>query len=219
MKVLLVDDHPSFRDGLSLLLSELSDEIEFLHAGSVADVTAHSRAQELVDLILVDLGLADSNGLDSLRQIRDLFAESTVVVLSGQDSDPDLVEQCLESGAAGFVPKSSSSPVLIGALQLVLAGGVYLPAQVLRGATRRMPGAGTAEGANPALELSQRHIDTLMLVIQGKPNKVVARELNISEGTVKQHLSVAYRALGVNNRTEAAFAAADLGLVPGRRDK
>jgi DNA-binding NarL/FixJ family response regulator len=130
------------------------------------------------------------------------------VVLSGEDS-AGVVRAAIEGGAMGFIPKSSTPEVLIQALRLVLARGVYLPPAVLDAAAE--PPAGT--GGEAALRgLTPRQIDVLRCVIQGKSNKVIARDLDVSEGTVKAHLSSVLRAFGARSRTEAVYAAAKLGL-------
>jgi DNA-binding NarL/FixJ family response regulator len=116
----------------------------------------------------------------------------------------------------GFIPKSSTPEVLVQALRLVLAHGVYLPPTVLDAAAMTTPTTAAdsqgAAGHATSLGLTTRQIDVLRCVIQGKPNKIIARELDISEGTVKAHLSSVLRAFGVRNRTEAVYAAAKLGL-------
>ena len=170
-----------------------------------ADLLAH----EAFDLILLDLNMPGTKGLGTLRTILSAAPQVPVAVLSGE-WDPDLIRAAIEGGASGFVPKSSSSQVLVAALQLILAGGVYLPEDVLRdtGANR-----GTADDKQLHL-LSNRQTDVLLRAIKGQPNKVIAIDMGIAEGTVKTHLSAAFKILGVHNRTEAVFAAARLGLTP-----
>jgi len=211
MKVLLVDDHVLFREGLVHLLDGLDPALEFAEADSVAGALAHPGA---VDLILLDMHLRGPNGTEALAAVRTGIPGATIVVVSG-DEDPLLIRRCIELGASGFIPKSSTRSVLISALRLVIAGGVYLPAAVLgRDAWREPaiaadnPGARTQEAAR----LSARQLEVLRMAIRGKANKVIAREMSLSEGTVKQHLSSAFRALGVANRTEAVYRAAELGI-------
>ena len=208
MRLLLVDDHVMFRQGLKFLLSDLDESLQFMESGScekAADLLAH----EVFDLILLDLNMPGTKGLGTLRTILSAAPQVPVAVLSGE-WDPDLIRAAIEGGASGFVPKSSSSQVLVAALQLILAGGVYLPEDVLRdtGANR-----GTADDKQLDL-LSNRQTDVLLRAIKGQPNKVIAIDMGIAEGTVKTHLSAAFKILGVHNRTEAVFAAARLGLTP-----
>ena len=136
-----------------------------------------------------------------------------VAVLSGEE-DPNLIRATIEAGASGYIPKASSSEILVAALQLILAGGIYLPHKVLAGMEAVTAGKGNSIEATKDL-LSGRQTAVLLRAIQGQPNKVIAIDLGIAEGTVKTHLSAAFKALGVHNRTEAVFAAARLGLKPG----
>ncbi len=165
------------------------------------------------DLILLDLNMPGLNGLDALEALRAAAADTPLVVLSAENS-PSIVRAAIEGGAMGFIPKSSSPEVLIQALRLVLAHGVYLPPAVLspvRSQEACAPVAGPgAEASLP--RLTPRQMDVLRCAIQGKSNKIIARELELSEGTVKVHLSAVFQALGAHSRTEAIYAAAKLGL-------
>jgi DNA-binding NarL/FixJ family response regulator len=162
--------------------------------------------------VLVDLKMPGVGGLDALTVVRAAFPATPVVVVSGED-DPAVVRAAIECGAMGFIPKSSTPEVMIQALKLVLAHGIYLPPRVLAASQLPDP-APSASASNDAglTGLSMRQMDVLRCVIQGKPNKVIARELDVAEGTVKAHLSSVLRALGARNRTEAVYAAAKLGL-------
>lgn len=168
-----------------------------------------------MDLVLVDLHMPGANGMDALGAMRAAFEASAVVVLSSED-DPRLIRQSIEMGASGFIPKSSTPQVMIAALRLVLAGGTYLPPHVLLGFSGAAPEAAPAEVSAHSVDgLSARQLEVLMKAVQGKANKVIARELQLSEGTIKAHLSAAFRTLGVQNRTEAVFVAAKVGLTEG----
>lgn len=210
MHVLLVDDHEMFRQGMKFLLSDLNDDLEFTDAGNCEEALS-ALGDSDVDLALLDLNMPGSKGLTALRQIKQEYPGVPLAVLSGLD-DPSLIRDAIDVGASGYVPKASSSEVLVAALRLILAGGVYLPQAALAGVSHQAESFG-GESSRPDL-LSDRQSDVLMRAIQGKPNKVIAREMDIAEGTVKTHLSAAFKALGVHNRTEAVFAAAKLGLKP-----
>jgi DNA-binding NarL/FixJ family response regulator len=210
LKVLLIDDHVMFREGMGLLLSDLDEGLEFLHAGTLEEGIISLKDND-VDLILLDLKLPDSNGITALREVREEFSSIPLAVVSGTD-DPAQIRELIDEGAAGFVPKSSSSEVLLAALKLIIAGGVYLPPAALDFVP--VPRLEMTDAETGAALLSSRQTAVLLKAIQGKPNKIIAQELDIAEGTVKAHLSSAYRALGVHNRTEAVFAAAKLGLHP-----
>ncbi len=208
MRVLLVDDHVIFRQGLKFLLSDLEESLQFSEAGTGAQaLTAIADAKP--NLILLDLNMPGTNGLDTQRQVLEAAPSVPVAILSGEE-DPALIRSAIDAGASGFVSKTSSSDILVAALKLILDGGIYLPASALRASE---PLAAT-ETSNGVEQLSERQTAVLLRAIQGQANKVIALELGIAEGTVKTHLPAAFKILGVNNRTEAVFAAAKLGLKP-----
>jgi DNA-binding NarL/FixJ family response regulator len=210
--ILLVDDHALFREGLKFLLRSLDGGVELDEAGDCAMALERASSRNY-DLVLLDLQLPGLKGMDALRAMREAVPNTPLVVLSGEE-DPHVVRAAIERGAMGFIPKSSTPEVLIQALRLVLAHGVYLPPTVLdaRPAAPSASSADTQTAGGHLPGLTQRQMDVLRYVIQGKPNKVIARELDISEGTVKAHLSSVMHALGARNRTEAVYAAAKLGL-------
>lgn len=213
MRTLLIDDHAVFTQGLKFLLSDLDETIEFLEATSCEDALETDRPSE-IDLILLDFHMPGLEGLDALQATKERFPFAAIVMLSSEDN-PQLIRDSIDNGASGFIPKSSTAQVLIAALRLILAGGIYLPTHALTDVGSRSEAPTTENPATGgAIEgLSNRQIQVLMKVVQGKANKVVAHEMNISVGTVKAHLSAAFRTLGVHNRTEAVFAAAKLGLT------
>lgn len=211
MNVLVVDDHTLFREGLKLLLAQLDASLLVDEARDCA-AALERVAMRSYDLILLDLNMPGLRGMDALAALREAVPGAPTVVLSGEDS-PELVRTAIKTGAMGFIPKSSTREVLIQALRLVFAGGVYLPPTALDTHTGATPPLAAASDARaPRLGLTPRQMDVLRCVIQGKPNKSIARELDISEGTVKAHLSAVMQALGARNRTEAVYAAAKLGL-------
>jgi len=207
VRVLLVDDHELFRTGMRYLLRDMHGDIEITEAGALEEVEPLADHREF-DLILLDYHLPAVTGLDSLIQVRAWFVAPPIVIVSG-DVDPVVINQAIRQGAAGFVPKSSSKQVLAAALKLVLAGTVYLPPEILE--TQDEGESSVAH--DPLQSLSARQREVLMKAIQGKANKVIARELDITDHTVKAHLAVAYRLLNVRNRSEAVYAVARLGVA------
>ncbi|HET7795171.1 MAG TPA: response regulator transcription factor [Rhizobacter sp.] len=208
MKTLLVDDHILFREGLAMLITQGFAQAQLMQAGSIAESLTQISEQGDVDLVLLDLALPDSSGMSGLRRLREHAPEVTVVVLSA-DETPETVMAAIEAGAAGFIPKTARLGVMQEALRVVLDGGVYLPEAVL---TRSPVPAAAPEGAGGSLGLSPRQLDVLKLLIEGKPNKLICRELDLSESTVKTHLAAIFRRLNANSRTQAVVAAARLGL-------
>lgn len=213
MNILLVDDHALFRGGLKFLLQQLDTGLVLDEAGNCTQAIERATARRY-DLILLDLNMPGLNRLDALGALRDAAPDAPVVVLSGE-GDPAVVRAAIERGAMGFIPKSATPEVLIQALRLVLAHGVYLPVEVLDAAQAwavpSAASAGSTSGKAP-VGLTPRQMDVLRCVIQGKPNKVIARELGVAESTVKVHLSSVLRAFGAHNRTEAVYGAAKMGL-------
>ena len=215
MKILVVDDHPLIREAMKLVLQQLDADIEVLEAGNCADALAAADQHPDLGLILLDIQLPCMSGLDALGSFRERHPAIPVVVLSGSESRHDVM-RAIDGGAMGFIPKSQPSRVMINALRLVLAGGVYLPAEIL--SQQAAPAAAPAVGAVHApadLGLTGRQSEVLALLIQGKPNKIICRELSLAEGTVKIHVTAILRALGVANRTQAVIAVSRLGLKLG----
>lgn len=214
MKLLLVDDHRWLGPALTGLLKQWGEDWEQqldLSFETDAESGLKGAGSREFDLILLDMGLPGISGVEALAAMREAYASAAIVVFSA-DENPQLVRQAIEAGAMGYIPKSSSPEVLKSALRLVLDGGVYVPPIAL--AASGTAAAIRDKATNP-VELSERQMQVLAAVIKGRPNKVIARELGISEHTVKSHLSAVFRALGVHNRTEAVFAAAKLGIRSG----
>jgi len=211
MKILLIEDHPLFLDGLSLLFAQEFPHAEVLQAQSLAEAEALLTGDAGIDWVLLDLGLPDSDGIAALERVHQLRPDVVCVVMSA-DERPGTILAALDRGAAGFLPKTTRHGELRRALQQMMNGGVYLPTTVLAaepaGSTTPRPEAGSIT----ALGLSPRQGDVLRLLIEGKPNKLICRDLGLSESTVKTHLAAIFRKLGASSRTQAVVAAARLGL-------
>ncbi|SFQ42728.1 response regulator transcription factor [Variovorax sp. 770b2] len=219
MKILIADDHRLVIEAVKAKLSELEPGIEFVLAMSVDELLAG--ANDDLDLALIDLNMPGADGQAHIDEIRRRHPAVPVIVLSGYE-DPAIMRSALERGVLGFIPKAYSPEVMLSAVRLVLAGGVYVPPMMLTALPPGIvagvaPKAGGAEaltrgGAGQTLEhlrsvLTERQVEVLQLLSQGKPNKLIGRSLGISEGTVKIHLAAIFRALNVRNRTEAVVAA------------
>jgi DNA-binding NarL/FixJ family response regulator len=212
LKVLVVDDHPLIREALRQVLKALDQDIELVDAAGAQEAFKAAGQHDAFDLILLDLALPDADGFDVLRELRERHPSFPVVVLSASEQ-AQAVMRALDAGAMGFIPKTSSNELLLNALRLVLSGGVYLPAEVLRHAPMPvLSKPATAEVSYRDLGLTQRQAQVLALLVQGKPNKIICRELNLAEGTVKIHVTAILKALGVINRTQAVIAVGRLGL-------
>ena len=208
MRVLIADDHPLVRDALARTVRELDAHADVQQAGDFEALLRLALAAP-ADLALLDLNMPGMNGSAGLRRLRDRLPTLPVVVASGQD-DAATIRAVLAAGAAGFIPKSERTEVLLNALRLVLAGGVYVPPRGLEDAAVVEPAALAA-----AAVLTPRQRDVLRALSRGQPNKLIARELGLTEGTVKIHIAAILRALQARNRTEAVVRAREIGLDSG----
>lgn len=206
MQLLLVDDHRLFSEGLTVLLKELEPSIYITSAHSVAQASVETGK---FDLILLDLHLPDAVGYDGIERLKMVYEGTPIVVLSGEESS-SCIRDCINFGAMGFVSKSSSTTDLLIALKRILNGEIYLPVHVMF-ITSDIAGATRRSKSDLSAHLTNRQLEVLAKVIQGKPNKIIARELEISDTTVKTHVVAVLAALGVSNRTEAVYKAAMMG--------
>lgn len=216
MRVLLIDDHELVWNGTRRLIDGLvaslppdpTGDTPQLDFRAVRDVEAAcALPNPHADFVLLDYHLPGLSGLSALRRIQTVFEEAVVCIVSGETGRRQILE-VLEAGAAGFIPKSYGESEMADALRLVLRQKVYAPAEFLL-AEDVVRGAEADEVSSDDIEdflrteLSGRQRQVLSLALSGMPNKVIARQLNIAEGTVKVHLSMVYRALGVKNRVGA----------------
>jgi len=215
VKILVVDDHPLILEALHHVLRALDGGATIHDARTAEDgrrlVAEHPDAR----LLILDLSLPGADGFSLLHELRNAYPSIPVVVLSASDQREDIM-RAIDLGAMGYIPKSSSNLVMLHALRLVLSGGVYLPsvALAMRDASSGEP-LRVAEGARTTpreLGLTARQAQVLALILQGKPNKVICRELGLAEGTVKIHVAAILRALNVSTRTQAVIEASRLGL-------
>ena len=213
-RVIIVDDHPIIRNALvaSLLSLNLFDEVAT--AASFHELLEKLKQDSAYELLILDLSLTDISGSDGMVYVREHYPGIPIVIFSGSDSI-EIVEKCFESGVHGFVSKNSPMQIFVQAIQIVLAGGVYVPPSVtqfkdleptdIRKATE------AAEDNQLHFTPKQREVfEKLML---GVPNKVIARELGIAEGTVKAHLHSIYQSLRVKNRAQAIIRAQQLQII------
>lgn len=217
-RFLLVDDHPIMSDALRYTLETVAPDSKVEFAASYGEARRLLAEGNRIDCILLDLGLPDSDGYDALQGLRLLRPDTPVVVLSA-DGERDTIMRCLNLGAQGFIPKTVHHDVLRYALQMVAAGHMYVPKEVVthtgwtpaNAMSRVQPARATSRDPR-SLGLTGRQCDVLRLILRGLPNKLICRELDLAEGTVKIHVSAVLRALGARNRTQAVIAANQLGL-------
>jgi DNA-binding NarL/FixJ family response regulator len=213
MKVLIVDDHALIRDALSRVLANLAPDMTVLEATDPRLALETIERQPDLDLVLLDLSLPGMHGLSVLQTLREKYPAISVVVISAT-SDRDNVKRALDHGALGFIPKSSSNDVLQSALRLVLAGGIYVPPEILGRSGVDEPVPPPIGQRTPAeIGLTERQAQILSLVMKGKSNKLICRELDLAESTVKNQITAIMKALNVTSRTQAVLAVEKLGLA------
>ena len=225
MKVLLIDDHPLILSALQTVIEGLGDDVTVIGAESAAAARQVLQSQSDFDLVLLDLQLGDASGFDVLDEFRVAYPALPVVVISASDRASDVIRS-IDQGAMGFISKRTSTETLLQALKLVMSGGIYVPPMSMG---QESPGESVA--SPPAqlsrlqqiqqqamasnfqstaqlqdLALTPRQTDVLALLLQGKPNKIIARELGVSVETIKDHVAAVLKALGVSSRTQAVLA-------------
>jgi DNA-binding NarL/FixJ family response regulator len=217
VEILVVDDHVLIREALRGVLKEVRGDATLLEASSCSQAMKVIAEHPNLDLILLDLNLPDRDGFSVLTELGERYPAMSVVVLSAQQ-DRDSVARALDLGAVGFIPKAGQREVMVKAIELVFAGGTYIPPEIL---ARDQPSARQCDEKQPAanrpsvspadLGLTERQLEVLSLMLQGKSNKAICRALNLAEPTVKNHVTAILKALDVCNRTEAVIAVGKLG--------
>ena len=230
MKVLLVDDHPLILSALQTVIQGLGDHVSVVGVGSARAARETLQADSDFDLVLLDLQLGDADGFDLLVEFRAAYPALPVVVVSASDRASDVIRS-IDQGAMGFVPKRASNATLFEALHMVMSGGIYVPPMNIgaeNGFTHSnerndltVVGREASDSefqTQPSLAslgLTPRQTDVLALLLQGNPNKLIARELGLSVETVKDHVAAVLRALGVSSRTQAVLAVSQMSQKHG----
>jgi DNA-binding NarL/FixJ family response regulator len=232
MKVLLVDDHDPLLTALKQVIRGLGDDVTVVAVPSAAEMRATLRKDRQFDLVLLDLELADVNGFELLSEVRERHPALPVVVVSASQRSSDVI-RAIDHGAMGFVPRRASSAMLFDALRMVMSGGIYVPPMTMGGEpvqvaggdtvpdvmrqsappTRPLPPPPEAPAPTPSLEalgLSPQQMEVLMHLLQGRPNKLIAKELSLSPEVVKDEVAAVLSALGVSTRTQAVLAVSQM---------
>lgn len=208
VRVLIADDHPLFRDALRHVLARALPEAEAVEAQDFTQVSAVLAEDDPVDLILLDLNMPGMDGFTGLLRLREDLPDTPIIVVSASE-EADIIEQALACGAAGFIPKSWPKDRMCDAVAVVMSGEIYRPEELLKG--KRAP-------VDPLLEeklgsLTHRQRMVLALLAKGKSNKQIAYELDVTNTTVKAHMTAILRKLKVTSRTQAVIAARQIGKV------
>jgi two-component system, NarL family, nitrate/nitrite response regulator NarL len=212
MKLLIVDDHAMLREGLAALLQQLGPETAIVQAGDANEAIGLLADHPDLDVVVLDLMMPGMKGLDALLAFGQKRPDLPVIVLSSSE-DPADVRKAMAAGALGYVPKSLGHRVLISAIRLVMNGDLYIPPLMLEENPAGVQRLDPSQSSKPAQVLTPRQVEILKHLSEGNPNKLIARDLGVSEKTVKAHVTVIFRALNVENRTQAAVAGRKAGLI------
>lgn len=210
MKILIVDDHKMFCDGLRLIIRQLDFETEVLEAQhSVAAFELLSHHPD-IELVMLDIKLPDRDGVDILRELSDRFPTLPVIMLTASASR-QVVNQCFSAGASGYVLKSTGAEIMLNAIRLVLDGGIYVPPNMVNTEDQGITTARNGNAASGLLsKLTPRQVEVFQLLKTGISNKEIASRLELSESTVKAHISAVLNTLKLRSRVEAALLAQKL---------
>ena len=203
---LVVDDHPLYREAVVNVLIDLYPDEQVAECGQFSEVDQLIEVQQ-PDLVLLDLNMPGVQGLSGLQHIRSHHPDVAVAIVSAEENK-QLVLQALALGAVGYVPKSLPKQALGKAIEQILAGDLYMPAELLRQAS---PQQNSSHQLHDTLRaLTRKQLLVLEQLAQGRSNKQIGDELNLSESTIKTHVSEILRRLGVDNRVQAANQASSI---------
>lgn len=221
-QILIADDHPLFREAIARVIDDGFPGSTLLEASDLDATMQLVADNEDIDLVLLDLNMPGMHGLGGLVQLRNQFPSVPAVIVSAEE-DKKIILQTVTYGAVGFITKSTPRKQMIGALEQILAGSVYLPSDIIRASGSSAPSRHSDPGLLPELleSLTRKQLQVFERMTHGESNKMIAYELNIAESTVKAHVSAILRKLGATNRVQAILSASDIDFSaylkrPGR---
>lgn len=209
MRVIIIDDHALFRDGLKGLLEQRSIDVAGMAADGKDGIELAKQIQP--DIILLDLRMPNMSGLDTLPVLRSELPGTPVVMLTTSNDESDLIK-ALRTGAQGYLLKDMEPEELVGALRDIENGKNVVAADLTDALARMVQGETTLDDDGPFSDLTPRETEILCLLADGQSNKLIARNLGISDGTVKLHVKAILRKLNIHSRVEAAVMAVEQGL-------
>jgi DNA-binding NarL/FixJ family response regulator len=219
MKILIADDHELFLQGLEFILRKQYPDAEITLAGSYTDIFNILQNKKDFDLILTDLAMPGAKWLDALKKIHLECPEVPIIIISAV-FEHSILQKTFDIGVSGYVSKSFSNNLIISAINLVMAGGMYVPPEVLQMSMQTSPepmrellaSLSDDEEVDSKI-LTPRQKEVLNYLAEGLPNKEIAYRLGLSEGTVKIHITLILRALEVSNRLAAVRKAVQMGII------
>lgn len=234
MKVLIADDHELFLKGLEFILCENFDNMDIKFAHSYTEIFDIIKEDKDFDLIVTDLAMPGDNWLNAINKIHTMLLETPIVIISAV-FDKQILQQTLDIGVSGYIPKTASNSLIVSALNLVIAGGVYIPHELLYATkTNQQKSDNQKELAltlktleklsqttpdSPQKGLTERQIEIVKCIAEGLSNKQIAYKLNLKEGTIKIHVTVILKTLNVKNRTAAVIEASKRGYIKDEKEE
>lgn len=228
MKILIADDHELFLKGLEFILQENLKNIQITSANSYTEIFQQLDQNDYFDLVITDLAMPGANWLNAITKIHETLPETPIIIISAV-FDKEILKQTLDIGVAGYIPKTASNNLIVSAINLVLAGGVYIPHELLYttkastlsiekqndeiNSLKNLEKISLPPSSSSEKRLTERQIDIVKCIAEGLSNKQIAYKLNLTEGTVKVHITVILKVLNVKNRTSAVIEAAKRGYI------
>jgi DNA-binding NarL/FixJ family response regulator len=198
MKILIADDHPLFRDAFKGILNQILEDVDITEMATFSDVMSITTVQQFsFDMVFIDLAMPKGNPYEAIKHLNNLCSTVPIIVVSGEESQ-EVVKNAIASGAIGFLPKSLDTDSLISNLKHVLSGAMAMvsPAAIQ-----------DTDSKTLMADLTARQTEVLELMCEGNTNKMIARTLDLTEGTVKLHVRAILKTLGATNRTQAVAIA------------
>ena len=218
-QVLIADDHPLFREAIARVIDDGFPGSTLLEASDLDTALAMADRHDDLDLVLLDLNMPGMQGLGGLVRLRNLFPTLPAVIVSAEE-EKRVILQTITYGAVGFITKSTPRKQMIQALEQVLAGSIYLPADIIRAGSGAVAGDDSAAPQRQPADLNdvlatltRKQLQVFARMSRGESNKVIAYQLNIAESTVKAHVSAILRKLGATNRVQAILSAGDIDFA------
>lgn len=228
MKILIADDHELFLKGLEFILEQNVQHTEITTACNYKEIFSILENNKDFDLIITDLAMPGENWLTAINKIHNTLPDTPIIIISAV-FDKELLQQTLDIGVAGYIPKTANNNLIISAINLVLAGGMYIPHELLYAQkTQSLANEKQKEYITPLKNLekitentkdetkkglTERQIDIVKCIAEGLSNKQIAYKLNLTEGTIKVHITIILKLLNVKNRTSAVIEAAKRGYI------
>lgn len=209
-RILIIDDHPIFRHAMTTILAQRFEDSESVEANSMREALEILEQDQSFDLVMLDLNMPETTGLNGLLDIRNQYPTLPIVIISA-DTEKQHILQTISYGAVGFISKSSNIEEIANSVDSIFEGNVCLPSEILRTSTdSRVHQKESTITPEQIRSLTRKELEVLKYLTQGLANKVIAYELNISETTVKSHVSSILKKLGASNRVKVVASAANI---------